>query len=201
MFNQKRGNFMWKFRNKGKTMVVLGLVCLLFIIIGVDIGAGILLLRTANNAGKSKALPARSVKFQYPNFKGLYQFTANGTSENSGSPYLAGTYLGFYWSQLEPHQGQYDWSIIDQSMAPWTSHGKKVILRVSTAGYTHWYPPFSGNGTPGWVYDLGVPSVTEIDGSVLPQYWNAIFLKNLDDFVHALAQRYDGNPGIAFIQI
>ena len=98
--------------------MALGLVCLLLIAVGFGISARILSLSTANNAGKTKTVPTRTVAFQYPHFKGLYQFTASNTSENAASPYLAGTYLGFYWSQLEPQKGQYNWSVIDQSMAP-----------------------------------------------------------------------------------
>ncbi len=86
-------------------------------------------------------------------------------------------------------------------MAPWVSHGKKVILRVPTSGYTSWMPPYSQSGTPKWVYNLGVPSVTETDGSVLPQYWNPLFLQSYADFVHAFALRYDGNPNVAYIDI
>ncbi len=192
---------MRKFSNKSKVILVSGLVCLLLVagVLGVAVKIGF--LGTAHNPGQTKTLPTKSVARQYPNFKGIYQFTSSNTSANSDNPYLAGNYLGYYWSQLEPQQGQYNWSVIDRDMAPWTSHGKKIILRVSTAGYSHWYPPFSGHGTPQWVYDLGVSSVTETDGSVLPQFWNPIFLQNLHDFIQALAQRYDGNADIAFIEI
>jgi hypothetical protein len=192
---------MRKFRNKGKIMLAFSVICLLLVAVVWGVGVKMASTGTANNAGKTKTLPMRSTSTQYPNFKGLYQFTASNSSANSNSPYLAGTYLGYYWSQLEPQKGQYNWNIIDQGMAPWISHGKKIVLRVSTAGYTHWLPPYSGHGTPQWVYDLGVSSVTETDGSVLPQYWNPIFLQNFHDFIHALAQRYDGSPGTAFIEI
>ena len=192
---------MWTFRNRGKTMVALGLVCLLLIAVGFGIGARIVSLRTANNGGKTKTLPTRITASQYPLFKGIYQFTSSNSSQNSASPYVAGSTMNFYWSELEPQKGKYNWSLIDQSMAPWTSHGKKVILRVSTSGYTHWKAPVSGHGTPQWVYNLGVASVTENDASVLPQYWNPIFLQNLDTFAQALAQRYDGSPNIAYIEI
>ena len=137
----------------------------------------------------------------YPNFKGIIQFTGEQNPNNASNPYLAGANLAFYWSQVEPQKGHYRWDIIDQEMKPWVTNGKKLILRVSTSGWTHWSPPYSGLGTPQWVYDLGVPSVTEIDDSVLPQYWNPIFLRNLNDFIYAMAQRYDGNPSIAFVQI
>jgi Beta-galactosidase len=195
---------MRNFRNKRNAILIPGMICLL--LVGVMVGIGLKILsgstaNTANTQGKTKTLPTGIRNVQYPNFKGLYQFTANNSSINSDKPYLAGNYLGYYWSQLEPLKGQYDWSIIDQNMQPWTSHGKKVILRISTSGWARWNPPYSGEGTPGWVYDMGVPSVTENDGSILPQYWNPIFLQNLDDFVHAFALKYDGNPNIAYIEI
>jgi hypothetical protein len=154
--------------------------------------------RYPNFRGTQTPSPTSS---RYPNFKGIIQFTGDQNPDNASNPYLAGANLAFYWSQVEPQKGHYRWDIIDQEMRPWVTNGKKLILRVSTAGQTHWSPPYSGLGTPQWVYDLGVPSVTETDGSVLPQYWNPIFLRNLNDFIHAMAQRYDGNPSIAFVQV
>lgn len=192
---------MRKLRNKNKVILASGLVCLLLLAVVVGVGVKVGFLGTAHNPVKTKNLPTKTVARQYPNFKGVYQFTSSNTSANSDNPYLSGNYLGYYWSQLEPQQGVYNWSVIDRDMAPWTSHGKKIILRVSTAGYSHWYPPYSGHGTPQWVYDLGVRSVTETDGSIIPQYWNPIFLQNLHDFIQAVAQRYDGNAGIAFVEI
>ncbi len=96
----------------------------------------------------------------YPNFKGIIQFTGEQNPNNASNPYLAGANLAFYWSQVEPQKGHYRWDIIDQEMRPWVTNGKKLILRVSTSGWTRWSPPYSGLGTPQWVYDLGVPSVS-----------------------------------------
>ncbi|HLX58816.1 MAG TPA: beta-galactosidase [Ktedonobacteraceae bacterium] len=190
---------MRKFKNKGRAILTVGVICLLLVAVIVGVGANII----SRNGGKTKSLSATATATPptYPNFKGLYQFTSSNTSKNSNNPYLAGTHLGFYWSQLEPQKGVYDWSAIDKAMQPWTNNGKKIILRVSTSGYTSWYRPYSGNGTPEWVYKLGVSSVTETDGSILPQYWNPIFLSNLKVFMHAFALRYDGNPNVAYIDV
>jgi hypothetical protein len=128
-------------------------------------------------------------------------FNGNNQSAFANNPYIAGTYLGYYWSQLEPQQGQYNWSLIDNDMKPWVANGKSVILRVSTSGQYKWQPPTSGHGTPQWVYDQGVSSVTETDHSVVPQYWNPTFLSNLNTFVQAFASRYDGNPHVSAIEI
>ncbi len=150
----------------------------------------------------TNSLPARITPSgqQYPNFKGIYQFGSNA-SNLASNPSIAGVHPGYYWSQLEPQRGQYNWGVIDQQMAPWAKYGKQVILRVPTAGWTGWQPPYSQSGTPRWVYDPGVRSVTETDGSILPQYWNPLFLQSYAEFVHAFALRYDGNPHVAYIDI
>jgi hypothetical protein len=48
---------------------------------------------------------------------------------------------------------------------------------------------------------MGVPSVKEVDGSILPQAWNPIFQQNLGDLIRAFALRYDGNPNVAYVEI
>ena len=133
---------------------------------------------------------------------GIYQFAAHNSAVNADKAYLQGTYLGYYWSQLEPQQGQYNWNVIDQDMKPWVANNKKIILRVATSGWMRWDPiAGSGNATPQWVYASGVRSMTEMDQSVHPEYWNPKYLAAYQDFVTALAQRYDGNPAIAVIDI
>jgi hypothetical protein len=134
-------------------------------------------------------------------FQGIYVFSGNNAAAFSDDSLVAGTYLGYYWAQLEPQNGQYNWQLIDNDMKPWVNNGKHVILRVSVAGWTHWQPPDSGQGTPQWVYNRGVASVTEADGAIKPQYWNPVFLQNLSNFVQAFANRYDGNTNIVAVEI
>src|SRR6266699_2188159 len=139
---------------------------------------------------------------QYPNFMGIYEFSGHNTSTDATNPYIGGRDLTYYWAQLEPTKGQYNWSIIDQDMKPWVDNGKNVILRVSASGWKKWDTNAdSAHGTPQWAYDLGVKSVAELDGSVLPEYWNPIFLQNYSDFIQAFANRYDGNPHVTAIQM
>jgi len=135
-------------------------------------------------------------------FQGIHVFNNNNASTYSDNPSIAGTYLGFYWAQLEPSKGVYNWDLIDQAMKPWVANGKQIDLRVSTSAWKKWQPAQdSGNATPRWVYDLGVRFVTETDGAVKPEYWNPLFLSNLSDFIAALAARYDGHPNIAVIEM
>jgi hypothetical protein len=132
--------------------------------------------------------------------KGIFQFSAHNTAANVDNPYIQGTTMNYYWSQLEPQQGQYNWQIIDQDMQPWVTNHKKVILRVATSGWTAW-DTNAGKATPQWVYDSGVQSVVEIDRSTHPAYWDPKFLAAYDSFIQAFAKRYDGSPNVALVEV
>jgi hypothetical protein len=185
--------------NNRKIIAIACIVIAVLIVVGA--GAILFLNKTPSGTTVSPTPTTTTTTSQNTGFKGVYVFNGNNTSTFSDNPNIAGTYLGYYWSQLEPQQGQYNWSLIDNDMKPWVANGKSVILRVSTSGQYKWQPPNSGNGTPQWVYDQGVSSVTETDHSVIPQYWNPTFQQDLKSFVQAFASRYDGNAHISTVEI
>lgn len=135
-------------------------------------------------------------------FQGVFQFTGQAGAQNATNPNISGANLEWGWAKTEPVEGQYDWSKVDRDINVWTSRGKPVILRFATGGQLQWSGSVDGSYTPPWVFNTyGVPRVTEINGTVFPVYWNAIFLQKLTDFVHAVAARYDKNPYVAGIEI
>jgi hypothetical protein len=137
------------------------------------------------------------------NGKGIYAFNAmSDPSLFVDNPNVIGVNLTRYWAELEPAKGQYNWSLIDNDIAPWAAAGKFVILRVSTAGWKSWQPDqHSEQGTPQWVFDLGVKSIKDPDGAIKPQYWNSLFLQNLSDFISVFGSQYDGNTNVFAIQL
>src|SRR6266702_3264479 len=134
-------------------------------------------------------------------FQGIYNFSGPASLQLEQNPSVAGTYLGFNWSELEPDQGNYQWNIIDSAMNPWIAVNKKVILRVSASGWKKWKTPPLAQWAPQWVYDLGVQHVTDDDGSIKPEYWNPKFLLALQNFITAFGQRYDANTNILAIEM
>jgi len=106
------------------------------------------------------------------------------------------------WSALEPRPGQFDWSWIDDHLRKCVIMGKQFAFGVMCANVhsTQQYP------TPKWLFDRGAASYTSkssITGvvQVIPKWDDPIFLEELGKFAQALAKRYDGNPGIAFIDV
>ena len=132
-------------------------------------------------------------------FRGIYEFAGNNSSADATDPDLAGVVLTYYWSQIEPEKGVFDWSQIQSDMAPWVAAHKKIILRISTSGAASWDPPYSGSGTPAWVYADGASSVTD-NGETIPVYWDQAYLNDYQSFVAAFGAEFDGNPNLAFIE-
>jgi hypothetical protein len=132
-------------------------------------------------------------------FKGIYEFAGGNSAADAGDADLTGVDLVYYWSQIEPEKGVFDWSQIQSDMAPWIAAGKKVILRVSTAGAASWDPPYSGDGTPAWVYADGARAVSD-SGETIPVYWDQAYLTDYQSFVQTFGAEFDGNRNVAFIQ-
>lgn len=132
-------------------------------------------------------------------FHGIFVFNGNNSATLANNPNIAGTYLGYAWAQLEPTQGQYNWTQIDNDMQPWLANNKKIILRVSPSGWTGWFPDIK-SWTPSWALN-GVQSVTESDNAIKPAYWNTAFLANYSAFIDAFGARYDGNANIICVEM
>lgn len=65
-------------------------------------------------------------------------------------------YFRFYWSELEPAEGQYNFALIDAAIAQAQHETPRqmVALRVMTLD-----EPFSGSKIPGWLIDKGIRGV------------------------------------------
>ena len=128
---------------------------------------------------------------------GVVEF--DSTAADARDPVLAAAELHFYWSQIEPRPGVFEWQRVDGAMRPWVAAGKQVVLRISAAGDESWSYR-AGHATPGWVYAAGVPHVTTSNGSVLPVYWDPPFERAWGGFIATMARHYDGDPHIAYVE-
>lgn len=117
-------------------------------------------------------------------------------------------YFRLNWNMLEPEEGKYRWDLIDTYAQPWIAKGKRIALRVMCCeNRFRW-------ATPKWVKDAGAkgcdyhcrkndsgdwPSSDETLWE--PDYEDAVFLGKLENFIKALAVRYDGDDTVAFVDI
>lgn len=118
-------------------------------------------------------------------------------------PGVSVIYLRIAWSYLEPEEGRFNWSVLDTPAQRWLDKGKQIALRITSSEGS---PRYS---TPEWVHQAGAKGDFFTGGKGIdpngrawePDYDDPIFLEKLDHFLAALAQRYDGNPEVAFIDV
>ena len=109
-----------------------------------------------------------------------------------GTKYL---YLRFDWSDLESKEGEFEFEKIDEIFETYAPFGYKFIFRLCTYEASSEFV-----ATPDWVFDYGAKRI-KADRDLEPVYDDPIFLKYLDKFVSAFAQRYDGHPLIESMDI
>lgn len=133
--------------------------------------------------------------------KGFLRYSISGTQSEDVLKYTSAGYARFSWAEIEPTEGAYNWQPIDDAIAYWQAQGKGFafgVINANTASYTQYI-------TPKWVFDAGAQytQTTLSNGSI--QYtpvWNdSLFIQKVTNFVNALAERYDGNDSIEFIDI
>jgi hypothetical protein len=138
---------------------------------------------------------------------GLESYLAQSAAELDTFPGMHHLYLRFPWGYIEPQQGVYDWSLIDDIVMQYVPKGYKISLRI-TCKETGTQVPEVVDGvhfaTPYWVKMAGAKgTVTEAWGvkSWSPDWNDPVYLEMLDRFHAALAARYDGEPWLIYIDI
>lgn len=118
-------------------------------------------------------------------------------------PGLSVIYLRVPWSFLEPEEGRFDWSLFDTPAQRWIDKGKRIAIRVTCSESWMRY------ATPQWVEKAGAKGNNFTVGKGVdpegpfwePNYDDPVLLAKLDQFLAAMAERYDGNPNVAFIDV
>jgi hypothetical protein len=118
-------------------------------------------------------------------------------------------YIRFHWADVEPAEGQYNWTLIDDVIAAWKPSGAAVSMRVMTCS-SHSAGYYS---SPKWLFDAGCKGFEyEVGGGdptsggkriprIEPDYADPLYLAKHAAFLQALGQRYDGHPGVEFLDI
>ena len=119
-------------------------------------------------------------------------------------PGTSTVYFRLLWSELEPEEGQFRWDMIDRVAQNWIAKGKKIAFRVICCNHT-------ANACPDYVRAAGAKGIwfrynTHGAGKEFPLRWepvydDPVFLEKYSAFLKAFADRYDGDPNVAFVDI
>ncbi|MBO4878256.1 MAG: beta-galactosidase [Ruminococcus sp.] len=131
-----------------------------------------------------------------------YQYGIGGSADNhawdvvtivSGSP---------HWDDLNPAEGEYNWEEIDRMLEACEKHGLTYGIRIMP------YSSYLGEDfVPQWIYDKGAKKnkaeSRDNPGEevVFPKWDDPVYLQACKDFARALAEKYDGDPRVEFIDV
>lgn len=119
-------------------------------------------------------------------------------------------YIRIAWAFLEPKEGEYDWSYIDDIADEYVPRGYGISFSISTketGDAPHAYPrDVNGVGyaTPYWVRQAGAEGTVpdEFGPPVWTPDWDdPVYLEKLSNFHEAFAERYDDKPWVRYIDI
>ena len=110
-------------------------------------------------------------------------------------------YYRFDWDQIETADGVYNWNIIDYYINMAKKRNKKIAFGVMNAS-TSANSPYC---TPQWVFEKGAQYTTATNEygneQYIPVWDDPIYLEEMNQFIQAFGERYDGNENIAYIDI
>lgn len=133
-------------------------------------------------------------------FFAFYAYRDN--TEAIRNPHIAGALLTVVWTMVEPERGKFDWSDVDRRIQPWVDGRKKVALRILWSASGTWQNPYAKHPTPQWVWDDGAKmAYSRRTRTEVPLGWDLTYKKHAFRFMEAMAQKYDGNPNVLFIDI
>lgn len=107
------------------------------------------------------------------------------------------------WSDLNPAEGVYNWDEIDRMLEACEQHGLTYGIRIMP--YSSY---LSEDYVPQWIYEKGAQKNKaqlrdDPAGSIVefPKWDDPVYLQAHKDFTKALAEKYDGDPRVEFIDI
>jgi hypothetical protein len=100
-------------------------------------------------------------------------------------------YFRWSWADLEPLEGQYNFDLVDQTIAQAKSRGETLAFRILSDYQA---------GPPRWLLAKGVASVP-VGGGTFPDFNNPLFLDHHEKLIRAFGTRYAGSPDIDHVDI
>ncbi len=141
---------------------------------------------------------------------GINKYKIRNDSVFFSFPGMDHLYLRLAWSYLEPEEGIFNWQVVDTIIDKYIPLGYGISFRI-TSKETGKFPGSVNQeiagvqyATPFWVRKAGAKgSVAEMWGtkSWVPDWDDPVYLKKLDTFHKAFAERYDGKPWLRYVDI
>ena len=143
---------------------------------------------TVNKAGKESAVPGIFAYNGYQSAHGVKVW-----EKIMAKPWISGVTFSFFWKDLEPEKGKFNWKYLDDVIALAAKHGKTVGL----------WPYLPAPWLPDWMkgrigtYDLNKTRTK----SNIPYMLDPVLIKEYNEHLAAIAKRYNGNPNVHYVLV
>jgi hypothetical protein len=173
------------------------------VILTIMLSAGSLLMyykiAASNTPANVTYVPIESTRVLNNPYMG---FAVDARYDKFAQPYRL-AHANLYWRDLEPVEGRYDWEAIEEKYRfdQWREKKVNLILRVVLD-----YPGDSKHmDIPDWLYESidrqGTWYDIEYGQGFSPDYSHPVLIRKHEQLIRALAERYDDDPLIAYIQL
>ncbi len=106
-------------------------------------------------------------------------------------------YLRWFWSQIEPQRGKYNWNVIDLALDQARRHNQTLAFRLMPYDQKH--------PLPGWYQSSGARRAnhpSDKDGAFWsPDSADPIYISAWNAVVEQAGKRYDGHPALDSVDI
>ena len=123
----------------------------------------------------------------------------NTTAFGDDAPLFSWVLIDWMWSDLEPKEGQYAWTDLDNIIAFWAARKKQIYLRVWITDDPGWNGAPGNEVCPRWLWSGGVKyraytgegRSDKREPDYLDPSYETLYLPKAKRFLSALAARYD----------
>lgn len=108
-------------------------------------------------------------------------------------------YERFYWRDLEPVEGQYNFALVDDAFKYAAAHRPAMNVGLRFMALAE---PETGSQIPDWLIKKGVKGTWTPDKKTfIPDLDDPLFIEYSQRLLNAMGKRYDGNENLAFVDI
>jgi hypothetical protein len=130
--------------------------------------------------------------------RGIFSLAGSGQKASASAlanPDVVGVTIRQNWADLEPTEGQFDFTFLDSEVARATTAGKQILLRINTqAAKPAWVTAAiqQAGGTFFTFDDNGVPAT-------IPVFWDPTFLAKKKAMITALGVHLSGSSALKIV--
>ncbi len=132
-------------------------------------------------------------------------FTTHSSLDGNvpGYPQSSIAYYRWYWDELEPEEGKFNWKMVDSVLAEVKARGQRLATRIMPANGRPRIPDwYRKTGAKGWEFLAeSTQNAGKSDPSWMPDHEDPLFEKYMGRLVKEFAKRYDGHPDIDHVDI